>query len=366
MLSSSTRREVLQWMASSSAAVALFPLSQGDLSAEEPKSGERSRIRVGQIGTMHPHATKLSVYRQSADYEVVGVVEEDAQQRAQAEKHPAFAGVRWMSQEQLLAEPGLQVVLVETEISQLLDVAESCLAAGKHIHLDKPAGASLPHFRKVLQRAEQQQLLVQMGYMYRYNPGVVLMHEFLQQGWLGEIFEVHAVMSKVVPPADRVKEARFPGGVFFEVGGHLMDLVVHLLGKPESVTSILQHIAPIDDHLKDSGLAVLTYPRATATIRATGVEIAGGERRHLTVCGTRGTCTIQPLDQPSLRVAFDQPRGPYRQGYQDIVLSKYTRYVEDAADMARILRGEARNRFSYAHDLTVQECLLKACQMPGN
>ena len=37
-----------------------------------------------------------------------------------------------------------------------------------------------------------------MGYMYRYNPAVVLLREFLKKGWLGEVFEVHAVMSKVV------------------------------------------------------------------------------------------------------------------------------------------------------------------------
>ncbi len=36
--------------------------------------GQR-RIRVGQIGVAHGHATKLSVYRQSDDYEVVGIVD---------------------------------------------------------------------------------------------------------------------------------------------------------------------------------------------------------------------------------------------------------------------------------------------------
>src|SRR5262245_16243624 len=35
------------------------------------------RIKIGQIGTGHPHATKLGVYRRSPDYELVGVVEAD-------------------------------------------------------------------------------------------------------------------------------------------------------------------------------------------------------------------------------------------------------------------------------------------------
>lgn len=42
-------------------------------------------------------------------------------------------------------------------------------------------------------------------------------------------------------------------------------------------------------------------------------------------------------------------------------LPKYTRYVADAADMARVIRGEKTADFPYEHDLMVQESLLQAC-----
>jgi hypothetical protein len=38
--------------------------------------------------------------------------------------------------------------------------------------------------------------------------------------------------------------------------------------------------------------------------------------------------------------------------------------VDDAADMARILRGEKSADFSGTHDLAVQETLLRACGLP--
>jgi hypothetical protein len=38
--------------------------------------------------------------------------------------------------------------------------------------------------------------------------------------------------------------------------------------------------------------------------------------------------------------------------------------IGDAADMARIIRGEADPRYSYAHDLAVQETILAASGMP--
>lgn len=355
-MTSHHRREFLQTVAGTAVAAALaHQAGAADVAAP---------IKIGQIGTGHAHANKLGVYRQSPDYEVVGIVEADPDRRRAAERQPVYQGLPWLSQDELLATRGLQAVLVETEVAQSLDVALACVQAGKHIHLDKPAGASLPLFRRVLAEAERQKLLVQMGYMYRYNPGVVLLREFLAQGWLGEVFEVHAVMSKVIPPKDRRELAKFSGGVMFELGCHLIDLVVGILGRPLEVTPFQQHVSAIDDGLQDSGLAVLTYPRATATIRTTGMEVAGGERRHLTVCGSAGTFHIQPLDNPQVRVALDQPRGEYRRGYQDIKLPAYARYVDDAADMVSILRGTTVSRFPYAHDLSVQETVLASSKMP--
>ena len=44
---------------------------------------------------------------------------------------------------------------------------------------------------------------MQLGYMYRYNPAIVLLRDLVRQGCLGEPFEVHAVMSKVVNAPSR-------------------------------------------------------------------------------------------------------------------------------------------------------------------
>jgi predicted dehydrogenase len=250
---------------------------------------------------------------------------------------------------------------VETRVRDSLDAAEACIAAGKHIHLDKPAGESLPQYSRILEAAAKQKLLVQMGYMFRYNPAVVLLREVLKKGWLGELFEVHTVMSRVIDPATRRELAGYPGGIMFELGGHVIDLVVGLLGKPKEITAQAQHVSKLDDKLLDNMLALFTYPKALATVKSSAVEVDGGERRHLVVCGTEGTFHIQPLDNPSARVAFSVARGEYKKGYQDVRFPKFTRYVADAADMAKIIRGEKASDFSYEHDLAVQETLLKAC-----
>ncbi len=232
-----------EFLATSAAGVTLLP------SFAKANQPGKQKIRIGQIGVGHAHASKLSVYRASPDYEVVGIVEPDEELRQRVQSQPAFRDLPWMTQEELLNVPGLQAVLVETRVRDCLNTAETCIAAGKHIHLDKPAGESLPQFERILNSAEQQRLLVQMGYMYRYNPAIVLLREFLNKGWLGDVFEIHTVMSKVVDAAGREALVEYRGGMMFELGCHILDLVIGVLGEPLEVTSFSQHVVNARRHI---------------------------------------------------------------------------------------------------------------------
>ena len=105
-------------------------------------AGQRSkeRIKIGQIGTLHEHASgKMDTFRKLADdYEVVGIVEPDPERRKKCEKSPTYRGLKWMTEEELFNTKGLKAVAVETFVSELVPTAARCIAAGMHIHLDKP------------------------------------------------------------------------------------------------------------------------------------------------------------------------------------------------------------------------------------
>ena len=324
------------------------------------------KIKLGQIGTGHGHAAgKLDVFRKSPEYEVVGIVEPDPRLRRQAEAQAAFRDLPWLTVEELLNVKGLQAVAIETEPKDLLGHAETCINAGLHVHLDKPAGESLVQFRRILDAASRRHLCVQMGYMYRYNPAVVLMRSLVRQGFLGELFEVHGVMSKLVDDPSRLKLAEYSGGTMFELGCHLLDLVVDLLGPPESVIPISQHAGSQADTLQDNMLAVFRYPRAIATVKSAVLEVDGGSRRHFVICGREGTLHIQPLDAvKSVRLTLSKERGKYRQGFQEIAVEPYERYVGDASDFAKVIRGKKALDWSPIHDLAVQETVLRASNCP--
>ena len=333
----------------------------------EPAFGQtQARIRVGQIGTKHGHAAgKLEAVKKLREhFELVGVVEEDQAQKNRMQGTGAFANCPWMTVEQLLNQPGLQLVFIETDIDQLLDMAEKCLSAGMHVHLDKPAGTSLGHFRRVTKIATDKRRIIQLGYMFRSNPAFQFLFQAVDQGWLGEIFEIHGVMSKKLPSTDRADLARYRGGAMFELGCHLIDAVVKLLGKPQSLVSVNRNTHPELDQLNDNCLAVFQYPRATATVRSSLVEVDGNRRRQFVVCGTLGTIAIEPLEPPQLTLTLDQPRGKFHKGTQIVELPKISgRYDGDLISLAAAIRGENTYAYSLEHDLIVQECVLQASEM---
>lgn len=332
---------------------------------------EKAPLKYLQIGTGHPHANKIGVYDASNDWEVVGIVEEDPELLAAAKENPTYRDFPFLTLEEGLNIEGLSAVGVETPIRDLLKYAEIAIDAGFHVHLDKPAGASFPDYERIMKKAEATGLVVQMGYMYRFNPAVLLLHRMLDAGWLGEVFETHAVMSKVMPAASRQEVDEFAGGTMFELGCHIIDLTMGVLGAPDEVSSHARRVLETpDDSLVDNMLAVFDYPKATATIRSTALEVEGFSRRQFVVCGTEGTCHIQPLDRPTIQLSLSQERQfpgeetIYKKGRSEITFEPYPRYVGDAADFAATIRGEKENNFPASYDLAVQRAVLEASGMP--
>ena len=324
-----------------------------------------NKIKVGQIGTGHPHASgKMQVLRKSNDFEVVGLAEPDPTLREQAKRNPAYKDLEWFETEELLNRSDVQAIAIETEVSNLLDVAEKCVAAGKHIHLDKPAGSSLPHFHRIVDAAARQHLALQLGYMYRYHPGMILLNKLTQLNALGEIYSVNGIIGKLMTAESRSSLLTQPGGIMFELGGHLLDVIVKILGKPESLSTVNRHSSPIDDGLLDNMLTVLSYPTAHATLHSSCNEVEGFSRRQLVVCGTRGTLEVRPMPNPKARLSLLEAVGPYRKGTSEIELGKYVRYINDIAEFARVIRQEKDPDYSYQHDLDVQETLLAISGLP--
>lgn len=332
------------------------------------KPAAKERIKIGQIGTRHAHAVgKLQTIRQLNEiYELVGVVEPDLKRRSEAEQTNAFKGVRWLAEEELLNTPGLKAVAVETEVEELASTALRCIRAGLHIHLDKPGGTSLSTCRELHAEANQRGLTIQMGYMFRYNPGFAFAFRALREGWLGQISELGGMIGKKADPEMRLHLSRFAGGGMFELGCHLIDCMVTVLGKPTKVTAVSQRTQPNNDAFADNQLAVFEYPNVIATIRCNHLDPLGFARREFRVTGDNGTVEIGPLEPPKVRLGLAAPRGGFNQGYQPVEMKRAAgRYDGEFVDLAAVIRGEKKLAWDSEHDLVVMELVLRGSGMPA-
>lgn len=321
-----------------------------------------TKIKVAQIGTKHSHASgKLSTLLDLDElYEVVGVCEDDQEQRERVSSKSPYKDCRWMPRDEILKNTNIQLITVETEIDQLMPTAIQCLQAGKHIHLDKPAGQTLAPCRAIYAEATKRGLTIQMGYMLRYNPAFEFLFHALDAGWLGQITEVHGHMGKQASPNLRKELSQYPGGGLFELACHLIDALITVLGKPEAIESI--SLQTQEDAFRDNQLATFRYANALATIGSNHNDPFGGPRRQFTVIGTEGSIEIRPLEPPTLILSLKKANERYKRGRQEIALPKSEgRYHREFRDFAKIIQGEKALAWDAQHDLIVQETLLKAC-----
>jgi predicted dehydrogenase len=329
----------------------------------QAESDERAKIVAGQIGTRHAHASgKFQAMRTlTDDYQVIGIVEPDETSRARASGQAVYRDVPWLSEDQLLSNEDLRVVAIETTLADAIPTALRAIEAGKHIHLDKPGGADHAAFARMRSLAEERGLTVQMGYMLRYNPAFELLFRACKEKWFGEIIEVNACMGKLAPAGLRRELAEHPGHGMFELACHLIDAVVTILGKPSQVTPLGVATRAPDDPLVDYQLAVLTYPRALATVRCNHADPDGFPRRMFEVIGSAGSLRIEPLESGNVTLQLSKDVEDYKKGRHSLSLkSQGGRYDAEFVDLAKAIRGEKALAWNAAHDIAVHETALRA------
>ncbi len=321
-----------------------------------------NKIRIGQIGIGHNHgeAKMLAVRKFPELFEVVGYAEENERWIEKRGNSKGYEGLNRLSVEEVIAKS--DAILVESDVWDLTKYAKMCVDAGKHIHLDKPASGTLEDYKYVLDRAEEQNLVVQLGYMYRYNPAVQNCLARIEAGDLGEIYSINAEMSTFHPEPYKKWLTNFNGGIMYILGSHLVDLIVYMMGEPNKITPFLKHTGLDGVDFEDNNLAVLEYDKAIARIFVSSVEVNGYGRRQLMVSGSKGTVDICPLEK-GIRMTYADTA---MQGktYEDrkIVIpvednTHHGRYDDMMRDFYDYIQGTKKNPYTYRHDYLVQKVL---------
>jgi predicted dehydrogenase len=331
------------------------------------------------LGMHHPHA--LGLARQIAahpdEFRLVAGWDHDAEVAAarRQEWGPNHAGFNVFESAEAVLDCELDGVVVEGHVHENVALARLVVERGLSVMLEKPAGVNLADCQALFDRARAQGLHIQLIYLFRYMSAVVEMLRLATSGALGEIYEFRARMPKDVRLYDEYVPwySGYQGGMYFEMAGHMIDMMVTMLGRPERITPFLAQHRDDKTAWTDHGVAVFEYARAFGIIEVNALEIAP-DARHFEVYGSGGACTIPNLGSGHLANAARQPLDVYLEdgaypegtiespiaGWRRLALPAATLQITDLREFAASVTGEKEPEYSFEHDLIVHEALLRS------
>ncbi|MBQ8432002.1 MAG: Gfo/Idh/MocA family oxidoreductase [Clostridia bacterium] len=330
------------------------------------------KIKVAQIGTSRfSHGTAIwqTLERYPEIFEIVGYALPEGERERFAKEVAAFDGSREMTVEEILQDPTIDAVIVETEEIYLTKYAQMVADAGKHMHMEKPGGLSLEAFEKLIGTVKTQGTVFHTGYMYRYNPVIRDVLRRVKAGEIGEIVSVEAQMNCWHKEECTRWLSTFEGGMMFFLGCHLLDLIIQLQGFPNKVHPFHRSSGRFDGaDSRDCAFAVLEYDRGVSFLKASAAEWGGYLRRQLVITGTRGSIEVNPLERsPDGKNQYtDYVVCPEGTGWntpgEHFTSPSYGRYDEMMLSFAAMVRGEQRNPVSYDYELELFRTLKKCCE----
>lgn len=332
-------------------------------------------IRTLFYGLTHEHAEgKFATLRRMPEtFEIIGVVDDRPRGlRYYVDTQLEPTGYRIVTEEEAFSIPDVEAVFIETTNADLMRVADECAKRGIPMHCDKPCGADMEPYASIVAMCRQKDIPMQIGYMYRANPAVQFIWRVMRAGWLGDVTFVEADMNHDYGKDGYAEYiASFPGGILYNLGCHLVDMVVPMLdGLPTKVMTDIGDAPGDPEGSHTRAAALLQWPTADVLIRTSSHAPGGLPCRRLRVDGSNGTfdlCPIERFDGQNLKLQMTlaKPAGGYVAGCHTIdfgVLSD--RYADQLREFAQIVRGEIPNDLAnYERDLRVHQIHLRMCGM---
>jgi len=319
-------------------------------------------IKLAQYGISHAHASgKVDAMKLNTDVEFCGIYEPDDEIRKGLGNNGMYRDVNWFdSKEEMLGDKSIVGIAIEGAVKDNLKFAREVIQSGKHAWLDKPAGTDMRDFYDILLIAKKKGLLLQMGYMFRYNAGFEFLFDMLKKGNLGDPFSVRGRMSTNIPIDRRPPLGEYEGGILFELLCHLIDIVVWLLGRPNKVHSFLRNDMGVTPEFSDNSVAVFEYDNAIAVLESAAMEVSPFPARRFEVYGDKGSVIIEPLEKPSARLCLNENKDNYVKGWQTVNFEERHRYAGELVALIADIKGEKKPDRSLYHELIVQETVLRA------
>jgi len=278
-------------------------------------------IGISFLDITHPHVwTRADIFR-----DMEGVTLRNVWEPKDATGARTFAeryGVKIAdSPEAILKDKKVDAVVIESFTQNMADITIKALEAGKAVLLEKPAANNPVNMKRIVEASRKSTALLQIGYMMRQGSMVDFARSVLDRRILGRVtaarFHVSVPAPDAVTPWFNLKDDI--GGVLFEDGCHMLDIVLHLMGRPKRVSAFVPKFPDLTKkhgHMfEDAAVVNLDWGTCVGTMTMIGWEANEWiETWEMDFYGSDGTLQVGLLPATS-RLFLRQDKAGYRKGW---------------------------------------------------
>lgn len=191
-------------------------------------SGDALRVGLIGLGSMGRHHAR--VIRTTPGMELVAVADPGGDRFGVAGSLPLLSHVAE------LIDAGLDAAMVAVPTAIHEDVALALAKAGVHTMVEKPIADSVVAGDRVAAAFEAADLVGAVGYVERCNPAMLAMRSRIEEGLLGEVYQI--TTSRQGPFPTRIADV----GVVKDLATHDIDITPWLAGSPYArITAHMTH-----------------------------------------------------------------------------------------------------------------------------
>ncbi|TCC27444.1 Gfo/Idh/MocA family protein [Kribbella speibonae] len=239
------------------------------------------KLRVGVVGLGFAGRTALEAFSELPDVEVIGLagLEKDIL-TSLGEKHGVpHLYERW---EDLLETPGLEAVSIGTPTQLHAPIALAALQKGLHVLSEKPLARTVAEGTAMVEASKQAGRVLKVVFNHRERGDVAALKHQIDEGQLGRIYyaKAHWMRRNGIPGMGGwfTNRELSGGGPLIDLGVHILDMALHLMGEPQVSTVSANTFAELGPRGKGSrdpnantlGSAFEVEDLATAYLRLQG------------------------------------------------------------------------------------------------
>lgn len=285
-------------------------------------------LGAGRIGTVHASAINSNVGSR-----LVAIA--DALPDS-AEKLAAQYGVNAQSVEQIIADPGIDAVLIATSTDTHSDLIEAATAAGKAVLCEKPVDLNLERARACLKTSAATGKPVMIGFNRRFDPSFAALKAALVAGEIGKSELLSITSFDPAPPP--VRYIKVSGGLFRDMMIHDFDMANFLMGDlPETVMAVGSSIVDADIGAAgdvDTAVVTLCYADGRIAVIKNSRRAGYGYDQRVELLGSEGLLQVQNVPENALvktttaGVANAKPTYFFLERYMPAYVAEWAAFVD--------------------------------------